>query len=79
MASYPNIPVAPDSGSIRYFDSIRPPLKQGEYEIQLSQDFREYGEGNASDREIMSDQSAEQYFTVEGSQWSIDPLTIHAR
>ena len=79
MASYPNIPVAPDSGSIRYFDSIRPPLKQGEYEIQLSQDFREYGEGNASDKEIMSDQSAKQYFTVEGSQWSIDPLTIHAR
>lgn len=79
MIQFPNIPAAPTSGYIRYFDSIRPPLKQGEYEIQLSQDFRERGEGDASDTTLMPDQYAKQYFTVEGSQWSIDPLTIHAR
>ena len=37
----PNIPASPDSGEIRYFDSIQPALKQGDYEINLSQDFRE--------------------------------------
>jgi len=79
LASYPNIPVAPGQGHIRYFDSIRPSLKQGEYEIQLSQDFRELGEGDAPDTNLMSEQFHKQYFTVEGSQWSIDPLTIHSR
>ena len=79
MTDFPNIPPAPASGYIRYFDSIRPPLKQGDYEIQLAQNFRERGEGDAPDTVLMSDQTAKQYFTVEGSQWSIDPLTIHAR
>ena len=79
MTDFPNIPPAPASGYIRYFDSIRPPLKQGDYEIQLAQNFRERGEGDAPDTVLMSDQTAKQYFTVEGSQWSIDPLTVHAR
>ena len=79
MTDYPNIPAAPSSGYIRYFDSIRPPLKQGDYEIQLAQNFSERGEGDAPDTTLMSDQFAKQYFTVQGSQWSIDPLTIHAR
>ena len=75
----PNIPASPDSGEIRYFDSIQPALKQGDYEINLSQDFRERGEEGADDTTLMSKQFAKQFFTVEGSQWSIDPLTVHAR
>ncbi len=75
----PNIPASPDSGEIRYFDSIQPALKQGDYEINLSQDFRERGEESADDTTLMSTQSAKQFFTLEGSQWSIDPLTVHAR
>ena len=70
----PNIPASPDSGEIRYFDSIQPALKQGDYEDNLSQDFRERGEEGADDTTLMSKQFAKQFFTVEGSQWSIDPL-----
>ena len=79
MTDFPNIPASPDSGEIRYFDSIQPALKQGDYEINLSQDFRERGEEGADDTTLMSKQFAKQFFTVEGSQWSIDPLTVHAR
>ena len=79
MATYPNIPVSPGPGEIRYFDSIQPALKQGDYNIQLSQDFRQLNDEGGDETRLMSQKSTAQYFSVAGSQWSIDPLTVHAR
>ena len=78
MTDFPNIPPAPASGYIRYFDSIRPPLKQGDYEIQLAQNFRERGEGMPLTRSLCLTKQQSNILPL-GSQWSIDPLTIHAR
>ena len=33
------IPEPPSIGEIRYFDSIKPPLTQGDYRIEMKQEF----------------------------------------
>ena len=71
------IPEPPSIGEIRYFDSIKPPLTQGDYKIEMKQEF-------PPDIDTISTgmnqfEYLNKFFTVNGSRWSIDPLTIHAR
>ena len=71
------IPQPPPIGEIRFFDSIRPPLSQGDYRMRMMQTFPQIVDTN--DTGMNSSEQLDKYFTVNGSRWSIDPLTIHAR
>ncbi len=71
------IPTSPDTGTIRYFDSIKPPLTQGKFKVQTKQTFPETVKGvntNLPEQVIKNE-----YIQVEGSPYQIDPLTIHSR
>ncbi len=76
MAQNP-IPEPPPVGEIRFFDSIRPPLSQGDYKMHMQQTFPEVVDTNPTGMEALEQQN--KYFTVNGSKWSIDPLTVHSR
>ena len=71
------IPPSPDVGTIRYFDSILPPLTQGKFKVKTHQNFPTSVGG--IDTNLPSTVSKEEYIQIEGSQWQIDPLTIHLR
>ena len=71
------IPEPPPVGEIRFFDSIRPPLSQGDYKMHMQQTFPEVVDTNPTGMEALEQQN--KYFTVNGSKWSIDPLTVHSR
>ena len=71
------IPEYPPVGVIRLFDSIQPPLSQGEYKIQMKQTFPQQVDGKSTDMPTNSIQN--KYIKVDGSRWSIDPLTVHSR
>ncbi len=71
------IPQPPPIGEIRFFDSIRPPLSQGDYKMRMKQTFPQTVQNNATG--MNSSEQLDKFFTVNGSRWSIDPLTVHAR
>ena len=71
------IPEPPPVGEIRFFDSIRPPLSQGDYKMHLKQTFPEVVDTNPTGMDALEQQN--KYFTINGSKWSIDPLTVHSR
>tara|TARA_Y100000766_G_scaffold89643_1_gene76116 strand:- start:678 stop:2399 length:1722 start_codon:yes stop_codon:yes gene_type:complete len=77
MMSQQPIPEYPPVGVIRLFDSIQPPLSQGEYKIQMKQTFPQQVDGKSTDMPTNSVQN--KYIKVDGSRWSIDPLTVHSR
>ena len=77
MMTQQPIPEYPPVGVIRLFDSIQPPLSQGEYRIEMKQTFPQQVDGKSTD---MPTNSIENKFVkVDGSRWSIDPLKIHSR
>ena len=71
------IPQPPPVGEIRFFDSIRPPLSQGGYRMRMKQTFPQIVDNNETG--MNTSEQLDKYFTVNGSRWSIDPLTIHSR
>lgn len=71
------IPQPPPIGEIRFFDSIRPPLSQGDYKMRMKQTFPQTVQNNATG--MNSSEQLDKFFTVNGSRWSIDSLTVHAR
>ena len=77
MMTQPPIPEYPSIGVVRIFDSIQPPLSQGEYKIEMKQTFPQAVDGRATQMPTSSIQN--KYVKVDGSRWSIDPLTIHSR
>ncbi|MAV44451.1 MAG: hypothetical protein CMA30_08275 [Euryarchaeota archaeon] len=76
MAQDP-IPQPPPVGEIRFFDSIRPPLSQGDYKMRMMQTFPQIVDNNETG--MNSSEQLDKFFTVNGSRWSIDPLTVHSR
>lgn len=75
MTSEP-MPSPPPTGEIRYFDLIQPPLAQGDYKVSIKQTFPTSVDGQTTG---IPTQNQDKYIRVEGSRWSIDPLTIHSR
>ena len=71
------IPQPPPVGEIRFFDSIRPPLSQGDYKMRMMQTFPQIVDNNETG--MNSSEQLDKFFTVNGSRWSIDPLTVHSR
>ena len=71
------IPQPPPVGEIRFFDSIRPPLSQGDYKMRMMQTFPQIVDNNETG--MNSSEQIDKFFTVNGSRWSIDPLTVHSR
>ncbi len=71
------IPQPPPVGEIRFFDSIRPPLSQGDYRMTMKQTFPQIVDNN--DTGMNTYEQLDKFFTVNGSRWSIDPLTVHSR
>jgi len=71
------IPQPPPVGEIRFFDSIRPPLSQGGYRMRMKQTFPQIVDNNETG--MNSSEQLDKFFTVNGSRWSIDPLTVHSR
>ena len=63
--SDPPIPDYPDSGLVRFFDQIEPPLTQGKYKFSANQTFPSSIDGKTTN---MPAQSEEKYFVVEGSK-----------
>ena len=72
------IPEPPSIGEIYYFDLDKPPLTQGDYKIEMKQEF-------PPDIDTISTgmnqfEYLNKFFTVKRARGgSIDPLTIHAR
>lgn len=71
------IPTSPDTGTIRYFDSIKPPLTQGKFKVQTKQTFPETVKGVSTN--LPPEITKNEYIQIEGSPYQIDPLTIHSR
>ncbi len=71
------IPQPPPVGEIRFFDSIRPPLSQGDYKMRMMQTFPQIVDNNETG--MNTSEQLDKFFTVNGSRWSIDPLTVHSR
>ncbi len=71
------IPQPPPIGEIRFFDSIRPPLSQGDYRMEMKQSFPE--KVGITPTGMNPSEQQYKFFTVNGSRWSIDPLTVHSR
>ena len=70
------IPEHPIGDKIRLFDSIRPPLSQGQFDVKIQQSFPAVVDGVSTG---MSEQSQIRRIEVGGSRWSIDPLCVHSR
>ena len=70
------IPEHPIGDEIRLFDSIRPPLSQGQFDVKIQQSFPAVVDGVSTG---MSEQSQIRRIEVGGSRWSIDPLCVHSR
>ena len=75
MPSQP-IPEHPAEDQIRLFDSIQPPLSQGEFDITLEQTFPASVDGVTTH---MPKQTQTRRIEVGGSKWAIDSLNVHSR
>jgi len=71
------IPPSPDVGTIRYFDSIKPPLTQGKFLVETKQTFPTSVKGVNTN--LPEEITKNEYIQIEGSPYQIDPLTIHSR
>ena len=66
MMTQPPIPEYPSIGVVRIFDSIQPPLSQGEYKIEMKQTFPQAVDGRATQMPTSSIQN--KYVKVDGSR-----------
>ncbi len=64
-----------EPGKVRLFDRVEPALRQGKYQIDLSQSLPTLPQLGSDDKDL----SFSRYIEVVGERWSIDPLIIHQR
>ena len=64
-----------EPGKVRLFDRVEPALRQGKYQIDLSQSLPTLPQLGSDDQDL----SFSRYIEVVGERWTIDPLIIHQR
>ena len=67
----------PELGTIRLFDRVVPPLLQGEYKLQMTQDLPDVLSLSTDEQNLGAD-GGDRYFEITGPRWHLDPTGIHS-